>query len=141
VRVIRGYIPDIQFAPFYVAKEKGYFRTRGSMSSSRQGFETDVLKLLGNGALNFGVAGGERVMVARSGVCRRLFVATWFQKYPSRRGAGERNIKSVADIKGKTIGVPGRFGATYVGLLALLTAPAEGDDVQLARSASRRCRR
>ena len=29
VKLAMGYIPDIQFAPFYVAAEKGYFAEQG----------------------------------------------------------------------------------------------------------------
>jgi NitT/TauT family transport system substrate-binding protein len=128
-----GYIPDIQFAPFYVAQAKGYFRDEGLDVDFKQGFETDVLKLLGTGALNFGVAGGDELMVARSQGVPIIYVATWFQKYPVSVVAPESaNIRSVADLKGKTIGVPGRFGATYVGLLALLdSAGLKESDVQL----------
>jgi NitT/TauT family transport system substrate-binding protein len=128
-----GYIPDIQFAPFYVAQAKGYFRDEGLDVDFKQGFETDVLKLLGTGALNFGVAGGDELMVARSQGVPIVYVATWFQKYPVSIVAPESaNIRAVADLKGKTIGVPGRFGATYVGLLALLdSAGLKESDVQL----------
>jgi len=61
-----GYIPDVQFAPFYVAQARGYFRDEGLDVEFKQGFGVDVLKLLGTGALNFGVAGGDEVLIARS---------------------------------------------------------------------------
>ncbi len=128
-----GYIPDIQFAPFYVAKERGFFRDEGFDVEFKQGFETDVLKLLGTGALHFGVAGGDEVMVARSQGVPLVFVASWYQKYPVSVIALEKaNIHTVADLKGRVIGVPGRFGATYTGLLALLdSAGLKESDVQL----------
>jgi NitT/TauT family transport system substrate-binding protein len=128
-----GYIPDIQFAPFYVAKERGYFREEGLDVEFRQGFETDVLKLLGTGALNFGVVGGDELMIARSQGVPIVYVATWFQKYPITVVALEgSNIRSAADLKGRTVGVPGRFGATYVGLRALLdSAGLKESDVQI----------
>jgi NitT/TauT family transport system substrate-binding protein len=128
-----GYIPDIQFAPFYVAKERGYFREEGLDVEFRQGFETDVLKLLGTGALNFGVVGGDELMIARSQGVPIVYVTTWFQKYPITVVALEgANIRTAADLKGRTIGIPGRFGATYVGLRALLdSAGLKESDVQL----------
>ncbi len=128
-----GYIPDIQFAPFYVARERGFFRDEGLEIEFKQGFDTDVLKLLGTGALNFGVAGGDEVMVARSQGVPLVYVASWFQQYPITITALEgANIRTVADLKGRTVGVPGRYGATYVGLLALLdSAGMQLSDIQL----------
>jgi len=128
-----GYIPNIQFAPFYVAKERGYFRDEGLDVEFKQGFETDVLKLLGTGALNFGVAGGDEVIVARSQGVPLVYVASWFQKYPVTVMALENaNIRKAEDLKGRTIGVPGRYGATYVGLRALLdSAGLKESDVQI----------
>ena len=128
-----GYIPDVQFAPFYVAQARGYYRDEGLDVEFKQGFDVDVLKLLGTGALNFGVAGGDEVMIARSQGVPLLYVGTWFQKYPVTVMALEgANIRTVADLKGRTIGVPGRYGATYVGLLALLdSAGLKASDVRL----------
>ncbi|HEY8596788.1 MAG TPA: ABC transporter substrate-binding protein [Thermomicrobiales bacterium] len=128
-----GYIPDIQFAPFYAAKERGYFRDEGLDVEFKQGFETDVLKLLGTGALNFGVAGGDEVIVARSQGVPLVYVASWYQKFPVTVVALEKaNIRKAEDLKGRTIGVPGRYGATYVGLRALLdSAGLKESDVQI----------
>ena len=128
-----GYIPDVQFAPFYVAQARGYFRDEGLDVEFKQGFGVDVLKLLGTGALNFGVAGGDEVLIARSQGVPLVYVGTWFQKYPVTVMALDKaNIRTVADLKGRTVGVPGRYGATYIGLLALLdSAGLKESDVQL----------
>jgi len=128
-----GYIPDIQFAPYYVAQARGYFRDEGLEVEFKQGFDVDVLKLVGTGVLTVGVAGGDEVLIARSQGVPLVYVGTWFQKYPVTVAALERaNIRTVADLKGRTIGVPGRYGATYVGLLALLeSAGLKESDVQL----------
>ena len=118
-----GYIPDIQFAPFYVAKEKGYYREEGLDVDFKQGFETDVLKLVGTGALQFGVVSGDEVLVARSQGVPVTYVAAWYQKYPVTVMALEpAGIRRVEDLRGRTVGVPGRFGTTYVGFLALLNS-------------------
>ncbi len=128
-----GYIPDIQFAPFYVAQARGYFRDEGLDVDFKQGLDVDVLKLIGTGALNFGVAGGDEVMIARSQGVPLVYVGTWYQKYPVTVVALEKaNIRTVAELKGRTIGVPGRYGATYIGLLALLDSVGlKESDVQL----------
>lgn len=128
-----GYIPDVQFAPFYVAKERGYFREAGIDVEFKQGFDTNVLQLLGTGALGFGVVGGDELLVARSQGVPIVYVGSWFQKYPITVVALEgANIRTAADLKGRTIGVPMRSGATYVGLRALLdSAGLKESDVQI----------
>jgi NitT/TauT family transport system substrate-binding protein len=133
VTIALGYIPDIQFAPFYVAAAQGYYADEGLDVDFKQGLETDVLKLVGTNALGFGVASGDEVMVARSQGVPVTQVATWYQKYPVSVVAPEKaNIHRIEDLKGHTIGVPGRYGATYVGLLALLNSVGLGEkDVQL----------
>lgn len=128
-----GYIPDIQFAPFYMAQERGYFRDEGLDVTFNQSVETDVLKLVGTGALQFGVASGDEVMVARSQGVPVVYVAAWYQKYPVTIVArASANIHTVQDLKGHSVGVPGRFGTTYTGLLALLQqAGMSQSDVQI----------
>jgi NitT/TauT family transport system substrate-binding protein len=128
-----GYIPDVQFAPFYVAKEKGYYRDEGLEVDFRQGFETDVLKLVGTGALSFGVVSGDELLVARSQQVPVVYVAAWFQKYPVTVVAREEaGIRRAEDLRGHSVGVPGRFGATYVGLRALLlSAGLQETDVRI----------
>lgn len=128
-----GYIPDVQFAPFYVAKERGYYGAEGLDVDFRQGFQTDVLTLVATDSLQFGVASGDEVLVARSQGLPLVYVAAWFQKFPISVIALEAaGIGRVEDLRGRTIGVPQRAGATYVGLRALLTSAGLSEaDVQL----------
>ncbi len=50
-------------------------------------------------------------------------VATMNQKFPVVfYSKAEENITKPADLKGKSVGIPGRFGGSYIGLLALLYA-------------------
>jgi NitT/TauT family transport system substrate-binding protein len=52
-----------------------------------------------------------------------VYVVGWFQKYPvSIISRSDQNITTPQDLKGKKIGLPGLFGANYVGLRALLYA-------------------
>src|SRR5262245_895880 len=117
------YIPNVQFAPFYIADKKGYYAAEGLKVSFDYNFQTDVVERVTQGTVQFGNGSGPDVLLARAQGRPIVSVATYSQRFPvvfySR---ADSNIKTPADLKGKTVGIPGHFGASYTGLLALLYA-------------------
>src|SRR5207237_6059347 len=116
-----GYIPDIQFAPFYVAQSKGYYKAAGLDVTFHHGIVNDLIGSMVLGHDNFVFASGDEALVARSKGLKVVDVSTIFQKYSvSLIVPANSPIHTLADLKGHSIGEPGPFGSTYVGLLALL---------------------
>ena len=116
------YVPNIQFAPFYVAEQLGYYKAAGlDVTLRHHNVGEDEFAALAAGRENVIFASGDEVLQARSKGLPLVYVANVFTQYPvALMVPASSSIQSLADLKGHTIGVPGQYGATYIGLLDLL---------------------
>ncbi|TDE92509.1 ABC transporter substrate-binding protein [Occultella glacieicola] len=116
------YVPNVQFAPFYVAEQRGYFDEAGvDVTLRHHGESEDIFGALASGTEDVVTAGGDEILQARSLGTPAVSIATMYQEYPVALIVPEdSDIQSGADLAGRTIGVPGPFGETYFGLLAML---------------------
>lgn len=133
VKLPLGYIPNVQFAPLYVAIDKGFYKEAGINIDLDYSMENDNAVLLANDSIQFAVLSGEQVLLARDKQMPLVYVMAWYQQYPvgivAKQSTG---ITSVADLKGRKIGLPGLYGASYIGAVALLdSAGLKETDVTL----------
>lgn len=118
-----GYIPNVQFTPYYVGIEKGFYAAEGLDVSLDYGFENDYLKLVGVNEFQFMVGSGDQVVLGRAQGLPVRYVMNWYTRFPVAIFAKtEANITQPADLAGKTIGIPGPFGASYVAFRGILAA-------------------
>ena len=124
VELFLTYIPNVQFAPVYVALEQGYFAEAGLDVSIRHGAEHDGVDLVAANQLQLGIFGGEQVLLARAQGRPVVSVYEWFQHFPAgvvAAGPGP-GIENLADLAGKRVGIHGRSGVTWSAFLALISA-------------------
>jgi NitT/TauT family transport system substrate-binding protein len=133
LRFFLPFIPNIQFAPVYVAIANGYFAEEGLDVVVEYGDENVAVDLLAANELQFGMISGEQVILARAGGRPVVYVYQWFQQFPVGVVVPDTSgVEAPEDLAGRRIGIPGLFGASYTGIVALLgSAGLAESDVQL----------
>ena len=126
VRIGLGYLPDVQFAPFYLAETAGLLRAKGLEVEFQHGFATELYPLLAAGKLDFVVGDAEDVILLRAKDAKAApfkYVMAMYQAVPNALfSKAEKNIKTIKDLRGKTVGIPGRFGTSWTSMQAILKA-------------------
>ncbi len=113
------YIPNVQFSPFYLAVAQKLYST--PVTLRHHGTSEGLFTAITTGTEQFVVAGGDEVLQAREQGTDLVAVASYYRKFPVRIIVpGDSTISSVADLKGHTIGIPGKYGESWFGLLLAL---------------------
>jgi len=121
IRLPMGYIPNVQFAPFYVAVEKGYFAEEDIEIEFDYSFDLNGAALVGAEQLPFTVLSGDQLLLARAQDLPIVYIFATYQAFPVSIVAMEsQEIHGPADLRGKKIGLPSLLGPTNIGLQALL---------------------
>jgi NitT/TauT family transport system substrate-binding protein len=130
IRLPMGFVANVQFAPVYVAVERGYFAEEGIELEFDYGFETSGVSLVGAGELPFAIASGDQVLLAREQGLPVLTLVNWWRRFPVAVIAlDESGITAPADLAGRKVGIPETFGASFIGWRAMAEAVGleEGD--------------
>jgi NitT/TauT family transport system substrate-binding protein len=123
VTLLLGFRPDVQFAPFYVAQQEGYFADAGLEVEIRHEAADVVQRLVADGQAEFGVADATDVMIARTSGLPIRYISTLYNSFPvALIGEAGTVPADPAELAGASIGTPGQFGSSWHALLALLDA-------------------
>jgi len=116
-----SYIPNVQFAPLYISQQKGFYAEEGLAVELQYGYESDFVTLAAQGVNEFAVASGDQIILARSQGIPITYIMKWYQRYPvGLMIPTSKKITTITGLTGKRVGLPGFFGATFIGWKALL---------------------
>lgn len=122
VRIALPYQANVQFAPLYLAEDRGYYREEGLDVQFEYGDESQQVRLVAVGKREAMIAGGDQVILARSAGLPVTYVMTWFQRFPVAVFSLNPELRSPADLVGHTVGLPAPGGTSMLGWQALLLA-------------------
>jgi NitT/TauT family transport system substrate-binding protein len=132
VTVAMTYIPNVQFVPWYVAAEKGFFRAEGLDVNFDYRMDIDALPLVASGQLDYAIAGGDQVLTARSHGIPVVYLASLYAKFPPTViSLTQAGIHKPQDLRGKKVGLP-LYGTNLLAIKAILKkAKVAESDVEL----------
>ena len=123
VKLLLTFQSNVQFAPFYVGVEKGFFAAHGLDVTIEHKAESEVVRLVGIGEAEFGIVSGDQVILARAQELPVVYVYEWFHQFPvAIASKPETGISTVTDLAGRSVGVPMLEGASYIGVRALMSS-------------------
>ena len=118
-----GYIPSVQFAQFYLAQQAGYYRDAGLQVTFQNKIDPDLVTLVGQGTIDVGISDGTSVIPAVSQGIPIRYVATIYAQFPNVVYAKQSSgIRTAADLRGRRLGTPGKYGSSWIMLQALLSS-------------------
>lgn len=118
-----GFIPNVQFAPFYVAQSKGFFAEEGLEIKIEYGYENDFVALAAQGKREFAIASGDQLILARGQGLPVTYVMKWYQRYPvALMVPSTQGISEPTELIGKKVGLPGFYGTSFIGWKAMAYA-------------------
>ena len=114
-----GYIPNIQFAPFYIADSRGYYAEEGIDLKMDYTIGPDVLKLVALGKVQIGSVDPDAFLHASKRGMPIKHIATLYQSSPIALIARD-DILEADKLRGKSVGITGAYGGSYLSLKAIL---------------------
>ncbi|HEY8989680.1 MAG TPA: ABC transporter substrate-binding protein, partial [Candidatus Limnocylindrales bacterium] len=118
-----GYIPSVQFAAFYRADQAGYYAAEGLTISFQNEIDANLVPKVGAGNLDLGLSDGTSVIPAVSQGIPIKYLATIYGKFPSIVFAkASTGITDANGLVGKKLGIPGKYGSSWIMLQALLAS-------------------
>lgn len=128
------YIPNVQFAAFYVGLQQGLFEDAGlEVTIRHHGAQEDAFGALLSGEEDVVFASSDEAVVSAAAAPELRTFATAYQRFPGVVIVPEESgITAVEELRGLRVGIPGHFGSTYFAALAALhNAGMTEADVQL----------
>ncbi|RRD51386.1 ABC transporter substrate-binding protein [Arachnia propionica] len=127
------YIPNVQFCAFYHAVAAGLFAKHGlDVELRHHGPQEGLFTALEAGEEQVVLAScDEAVVAAAGGMAGLRAFATCYTTYPGCVLGGPK-VHALADLAGRRLGVPGRYGSSwFTALAALAEAGLTVDDVEI----------